>query len=383
MENPMEQEELLKLIDKYKSGTLSEEEKLFLDSWYSQYAAKKESDFKTETLHDNLLLIRNGIESALVSEGITLERKIVKLHQWRKVAAAAAVFLAIVGTAIYFVLPTKDEGLLAMQNIHAGGQSAYLTLANGKNIKLSGYPVNRLSSQGGVQISQTKDGKLIYAATVQHSDAAFVFNTLTVPLGGVYKVQLSDGSTVMLNSGSSLEFPVSFHGGERLVKLKGEGYFEVAKNPAMPFIVEAGKIRTKVLGTHFNISTYADDKVQQATLLEGKIQVHENGTDHTVILEPGQQASLTGNQLQVANVEAADFAAWHEGTFVFNNESLKIVMQQLSRWYNVEVDYATLPDRKLYMRMSREVNLAEVLRRISLTSNIKFSFREGRVAVTN
>lgn len=382
MENPMEQEELLRLINSYKSGTLSDEEVQFLDSWYNQYAAKKESDFKTETLPDNLLLIRNGIESVLAGEGITLDRKIVKLNPWRRIAAAA-VLLVTLGTAIYFVLPRKDEGLAAMQNIHAAKQSAFLTLANGKNIKLSGYPRNVLSRQSGVQVSQTKDGKLIYSAPVQNSDAAFVFNTLTVPLGGIYKVQLSDGSTVMLNSGSSLEFPVSFHGSERLVKLKGEGYFEVAKNPAMPFIVEAGKIRTKVLGTHFDISTYADDKVQRATLLEGKIQVHENGTDHTVILEPGQQASLTGNQLQVAKVEAADFAAWHEGTFVFNNESLKIVMQQLSRWYNVEVDYATLPDRKLYMRMSREVNLSEVLRRISLTSNIKFSYKEGRVAVTN
>ena len=271
----------------------------------------------------------------------------------------------------------------AKEEIGPGCNCGMLRTAEGKEIVLSDSNALAGIKTPGVRIRRGKEGQLIYTAVPGNYEDAAVMNTLMTPMGGKYEVRLSDGTTVVLNSGSSLEFPVGFHGSERRVKLSGEAYFEVTKDPLKPFIVESGKGRIKVLGTRFNISNYADDGVLKTTLISGKIEFTELNTAQSVVLKPGEQASVKAGHLQVDPVSAEDFMAWKNDMFVFSNEELSVIMRQLSRWYDVDVDYSTIPDRRLFVRISKGVNLSEVLEQFALTSNLKFKVEGRRISFVN
>lgn len=293
--------------------------------------------------------------------------------------AASIIFVFGLGALAYlFFYKTNDTPI----DVKPGGNYATLNLARGSSIDLQTVVPGLVTSNGSTRIYKKANGEIVYLSYAKDSLSSRL-NTLFTPKGGQYKVTLSDGSTVTLNSGSSLKFPNGFYGDERVVTLTGEAYFEVAKNPLKPFIVHCGEITTRVLGTKFNISAYREDGKIKATLLSGKIRVSQNNMRNTTVLLPGQQATIGNNSIAVAAVDAEDYTEWHNGTFLFNDEDLSSVMRHLARWYNIDVDYSSLPDRKLYVRISKNVNLSDVLRMISITSNLKFQFKEGRLAVIN
>lgn len=267
--------------------------------------------------------------------------------------------------------------------IMPGGNYATLLTADGKKVDLKAVAPAAIAKIQGVVISKTADGQIVYTAEKGHTQATSIWNSIVTPLGGKYRVRLSDGTIVILNSGSKLEFPVGFHGPERRVKLIGEAYFEVTKDPSRPFMVVSGDGSTEVLGTKFNVSNYPEDRMVKTTLLEGKVKFSRNDMrGGAQVLNPGEQAILNGDAIQVIQVNAADLMAWKDNKFVFKNVQLAAVMRQLSRWYNIEVDYNSLPDRRLYVNISCDVNLSEVLRMMSVTSGIKFNVEGRRVSVT-
>ncbi len=313
-----------------------------------------------------------------ISIRIDAESRVVALRpwygQWLFKAAASFVIIVFAGFFAYTYFAKPDQG----EDIQPACNCASLMTSNGQEIKLETKKTGEVIAQSGVKVTKTAEGQLVYTADPAIAGAAAVMNTLTTPLGGKYKVLLSDGTSVILNSGSSLEFPIGFHGTERRVKLSGEAYFEVTKDPLKPFIVQSGVGITRVLGTKFNVSNYPDEPVSRTTLLEGKVQFSGNG--ETAVLQPGQQASLNKKGLQVATVNAEEAMAWKDGLFIFNNEELSVIMRQLGRWYDVDVDYNTIPDRRLYVKISRDVNLSEVLGQFALTSNLKFKVEGRRVS---
>lgn len=289
-------------------------------------------------------------------------------------AAASFIVFAFIGFFTYNYFAKPDQG----ENIQPACNCASLMTSSGQEIKLEDNKAGEALAQSGVKVRKTAEGQLVYTADPAIAGSAAVMNTLVTPLGGKYKVLLSDGTAITLNSGSSLEFPVGFHAAERRVKLSGEAYFEVAKDPLKPFIVQSGAGTTRVLGTKFNISNYPDDRIVHTTLLEGKVRFSGNG--ETAVLQPGEQASLNNSGLRVTAVNADEVMAWKDGFFVFKNEELSVIMRQLSRWYDVDVDYSSIPDRRLYVKISRNVNLAEVLGQFALTSNLKFKVEGRRVS---
>ncbi|MEJ2884094.1 FecR family protein [Pedobacter sp. GR22-6] len=289
-------------------------------------------------------------------------------------AAASFIIFVFIGFLTYNYFEKSDQG----ENIQPACNCASLVTSSGQEIKLEDEKAGEVLARSGVKVKKTAEGQLVYTADPAITGSAAVMNTLVTPLGGKYKVLLSDGTSVTLNSGSSLEFPVGFHGTERRVKLSGEAYFEVSKDPSKPFIVQSGAATTRVLGTKFNVSNYPDEPVQRTTLLEGKVQFSGNG--ESALLQPGEQASLHKGRLQVAEVNTEDAMAWKDGLFIYKNEELSVIMRQLSRWYDVDVDYSTIPDRRLYVRINRDVNLSEVLGQFALTSNLKFKVEGRRVS---
>ena len=245
---------------------------------------------------------------------------------------AAAVVLLVFSLGSYFIFKAKQQQPVVSSKLTdkvntdfpPGRNQAELTLADGTKIKLNDSKDGDIASQGNTKIIKIK-GRLSY-----HSEKAtsVEFNTITTPRTGQFQLELADGTRVWLDAASSLRFPTSFSGKERVVELQGQGYFEVAHNTAMPFHVKARGVQIGVLGTHFNIMAYDDESHLKTTLLEGSVSLRTtsfNGTmGKAVMLKPGQQAiisnaigtSHTGRadiKLIQADVEQA--VAWKNGFF--------------------------------------------------------------------
>ncbi|MFW0715291.1 FecR family protein [Pedobacter sp. N23S346] len=364
--------ELVQLLDYFKETDEQELRNLILQAL--QEIQDDQLDAKRASHLANLsVAIMNKIGQTDAIEQPASKPLFFKLTRSKifKIAASIAI--------IAFLGYLANSSLKVDQQIKPGGNYATLINAEGKEFDLS--DANPLpASECCVSITKTNDGRIIYTATANAGQMPNTVNKITTPMGGHYKITLSDGSLVMLNSGSSLEFPVGFNGSQRKVKLTGEGYFEITKNAEKPFIVEAGTNEVEVLGTKFNISSYDDDQIWSTTLLEGKIRFKDN-KQYTTTLKPGEQLHVENGKAALKNIDAEEAMAWKDGKFIFKNEDLATVMHKISRWYNVEVAYNKLPDRRLYAKISMDASLNEVLRMISLTSNLKFKVEGRRITL--
>ena len=217
-----------------------------------------------------------------------------------------------------------------------------------------------LAWQGSTVITNLQTATLVYNSGTGNSVP--VYNTLSTPGGGQYKLVLPDSTKVWLNASSSIRFPSAFRGSERSVTVTGEAYFEVAKNAAMPFIVAVKGVQVRVLGTHFNIMAYDDESSLNTTLLEGSVKVMQG--EQTSLLLPGQESKISreGNMV-VVRADMDEVMAWKNGWFQFRSYDMKKVMRQISRWYNVEIAYeGIMPTRHFSGMVSRENSIGQVLR---------------------
>ena len=312
------------------------------------------------------------------------------LHQPAFKYAAAAILIIAVGFFLWSSLlkripaTSPDKRLAIKTDIAPGSQGAILTLADGRQVVLDSLGNGVVADQTGTQVL-LQDGKLIYdhaASTVEQ----VAYNAISTPKGRQFQLILPDQTKVWLNAASSLKYPTHFSGKERRVEIKGEAYFEVAKNAAMPFYVDIDSTTTvRVLGTHFNINAYDNESSIKTTLLEGKVLVKSDvgskkyDAQNSVILKPGQQAVLAGHSLltidQSPNIEKV--MAWKNGVFNFEEATLQEVMHQLERWYDIDVQYETgIPKLQFVGKMGRDLSLNNVLRGLELS---KVHFRlEGR-----
>lgn len=305
---------------------------------------------------------------------ITLKPR--KSTLWYYAVASIALVMSVAG----FLLLNKKQATQNTNDLLPGGSIAMLTVGGADTLNLQQLKTNGLLKKtAGVIIAKASNGTLTYTAYGTDTVALNQTNTLITPRGGQYHVRLSDGTEVLLNSESKLEFPVGFTGKERRVVLTGEAYFEVAKNKHKPFIVTTAGQNVQVLGTKFNISNFAEDGGPVTTLTEGSVKV--SNPLAAAVLKPGQQSHTSAAGITVTNVDAELYSAWKNGEFVFENAPLDVIMHKLSRWYNFETDYSKLPQKSLYMKIGRQVNLSEVLGMITTTSGIKFRIDERRVTV--
>lgn len=305
---------------------------------------------------------------------------------WRRLGVAVS-FLFLVGFGAYIYNNQKKQ-IVAKKSIAKtrtkndalpGGNKAILTLASGKTITLDSAQNGLLAQQGTTKINKTRNGQLVYEAGT-NADAP-VINTISTPRGGQYQLVLPDGSKVCLNSASSLSFPTRFTGKTREVTITGEAYFEVAKNPQMPFRVKSDNTTVEVLGTHFNIMAYSDEVEMKTTLLEGSIKI-SNGTANG-ILKPGQQAVLNkAGKLKVLNdVDVDDEIAWKDGIFQFRDAGIDAIMRQAARWYDVEVAYeGKIPQREFTGRISRNVKASQLMNMLGY-AGIKFKIENKRITI--
>lgn len=185
--------------------------------------------------------------------------------------------------------------------------------------------------------------------------------------GGQYQVILPDGTSVWLNALSTLKFPSTFSGKTREVELKGEGYFEVAKNKAIPFKVFTPLQEVEVLGTHFNINSYGDEPTTETTLLEGSVSVIQLKSKKSALLKPGQQSSVSEiGRIKIENIKAENVIAWKNGMFKFENSDISNVTRQFSRWYDLDFEFkGPIPDIKLWGEVHRNTDFVKALEVLS------------------
>lgn len=363
-----------------------------------------------EDYHADKPVFTSEKSDAILSEIVKIktqsQRRTRIIHRNWMYAAAAAALIFITITVVIFRSnkPVNEinqvveipktiikEKPLYKNDIKPGGNQAILTLADGTKIVLDKAAEGTLARQGNTTVIKLDDGRLAYnMQTVSKiRTTKMTYNTLSTPRGGQYRVTLPDGTIVWLNASTSLRFPIAFTGNERKVEVKGEAYFEVAKNEAMPFIVTAENSEIKVLGTHFNVSAYADDKVLKTTLLEGSVEfsvVKKAGSENeagTIKLQPGQQAQLNdANTLTVVEADTKEAIAWKNGYFIFNNEDIESIMQKIMRWYDVKVVY-DVNDKNIYFtgNISRAENVSEVLRVLELTETVHFKIEGKTITV--
>lgn len=379
----MDQQHIESLLQKFASGTITEAEQQTLSDYMS---AVDEPLFKQLMEQYELTVQAQGVpgepDEVLYQRiqqriaGIASPDRSVIRRRWY-MAAAAILLLVIAGGAYRYFRQAPQKPMIVSNTPEPdalpGGNKAVLTLADGSQVKLDSAG-NQVIAQGSTAIQQ-QHGQLQY--TVQKT-AEVSYHALSTPRGGQFQLLLPDGTRVWLNSASVLRYPTAFAGAERVVELQGQGYFEVAKNASQPFKVVVNDMEVQVLGTAFDIMAYPEEGRVNTTLQEGAVRVKHG--EAAKLLRPGQQAVLNtaGHSLAVQEVDVDQAIAWKTGFFEFDNEQLAVIMRQIARWYDVEVDYGEINDRKRFGgRISRNLPLSQVLRILEANGAV---FRlEGKV----
>lgn len=381
----MTKERLFYLLHRYVQNQLSSDEEEELMAYVGHETSQPLLDEVMERLGETLeipphLQVPSEEMLAEISRDqrfrVYRERRIGSAKHWRSLA------LLLSGVAaIWFLIYVKTGSAPEEKTISPGTKAAILTLADGKKISLNAEEDKLISVQGATRI-QASNGKLIYQPIEgnSHLDSSME-NTITTPSGGEYQATLPDGTKVWLNAASSIRYPVDFETEMREVSITGEVYLEVTQRKNQPFYVKAGNTQVEVLGTKFNVSTYPEDKEAHTTLIEGRVKVLAHGQEQ--LLKPGQQATVSESAgIQLADVDIEEVLAWKNGYFAFSNEPLEQVMTKISRWYNVEVEYAIDPaNKRLEGTVSRMEDIHQLLKALELTKTAHFKIKEGRIIV--
>ncbi|WP_430815963.1 FecR family protein [Carboxylicivirga sp. RSCT41] len=306
----------------------------------------------------------------------TSSKKQFKIPLWTRIAAAVVLPLMIVSGLLLFNRGLNNNAQQLSEAITPGTKKAVLLINNKEVLDLSNNSDTTLLLDGLVSV-ENKQAALIYRqADKQKQSKRGGWHTVIVPKGGEYKLTLSDGTNVWLNSDSRLSFISSFTGKERIVQLEGEAYFDVSHNPNQPFIVETNDMKVKVYGTGFNVKSYDNESVDQVTLVEGSVGIKLVREAYKEIrLNPDMQFCLNKDTSKgvLKSVIAGNYVGWKDGVFQFNDEDLESVLNKLARWYNVEVKFESVQARSI--RFSGEVKrlsqLPQVLELLEIGSGIK------------
>ena len=403
---------IAELIYKYRNNTLSESESDELNTWIAKSNANRQ--LFSELLDDEALfgelLEMEGEETDSRVQSILKkvedmagparkEGVVRKLRRKSWYWAAAALLVAFSGT-IYFInrktVAVEGVPVVARAPIEPGGDKAILKLADGTLIPLDSSAGDVINLHN-VNIRR-ENGMVVYSsADDREKNVVPSINTIQTPKGGQYQVVLPDGTRVWLNAASSITFPTVFTGKERHVEITGEAYFEVAamysaekinkEKKKVPFLVRintpggsAGEV--VVLGTHFNINAYGDEPVVRTTLVEGSIVMRKGKT--VLKMQPGQQlsAAVNDNTFKTSYPNMQEVLAWKNGRFIFNNSSAVEIMRQISRWYDVKIEFeGDLSSVYFSGGISRKDDVSKLLAILESEGRLEFTVKGKTISV--
>lgn len=299
-------------------------------------------------------------------------------HLWYY-AAAVCVGIGLVIGILYLQKPATTVSVVALNDTK--GYKAVLVLDDGKRISLEDTLRQTVAETMGTRVL-TEGNVLWYDTRTSQETKGIEKHRIIVPRGGEYKLILSDGTKVWLNSESELEYPVKFVGSAREVNMKGEVCFEVAQNVSRPFVVKAGETSVTVLGTLFNVEAYPENQHLTTTLVKGKVMIGTGKIQQ--ILLPDEQAIVEkSGTISVRKVHAADYVSWTNGICHFTEASLEEIMVKLARWYNMEFFFAdpSLKEAHFTLDIQRYDRVATILSKIEKTGRVQFKVTENTVII--
>ena len=366
------------LLQKYFEETLEPEERRQLAVWL--WADRKNRDLLAKlrgdrTLHDRFEEYEK-IDVVREFELLTLRYDRVKrrrmIIRW---SGVAAVLIIVFCSIPLFRL--SDSQLQDELVVKEGKLQAMLTTADGNVISIQERMA--LRDLGVFQIRDSVK-ELICGPNLPARDS-LRYNRLEVPRGGEYTLVLADGSYVRLNSESSIRFPERFSDSFREVEIEGEAYLEVKKDSTRPFIVHVKELEIEVLGTRFGVRVYQDESMASTTLAEGRVRVIAGKSK--VVLVPGEQAYWTEGKLRKREVDVNAVLAWVDGLFVFKHDELSYVINQLSRWYDVEFRFKDekLKEFQFTGTVNRDEGLDGILNLMERMNVVSFEKRNGYIWV--
>lgn len=375
---------IVKLYSKYLQETITQEESQVLQDWIEKNDPEGHilHYFKKNNAEEAMSYLQSLDANQAFSQFNQKKKSLIFLQRKNRFIKIAACVCILVGGYLLFnhshqiiKLEEKQE-MLVQADIAPGSNKAYLILSDGSQLDLGEESETQIDDQG-VSIMTDENG-LKYEETKKNS-SKIVYNTLVIPKAGTYNLTLSDGTKVWMNSLSELKFPLTFSEKERTVYLKGEAYFEVKSNPNQPFIIKVDENLIKVTGTSLNVNAYSEK--MRTTLVEGRAQVtHDLHTFHA--LKEGYEGILSDDfKLKKANLKK--ILAWKNSDFYFSKDSIKDILEQISRWYDVEIiEKGTAPQNlTITGNISRDLPLSQVLELLQYTSQIKFNIQDQKLEV--
>ncbi|MGA6118497.1 FecR family protein [Sphingobacterium anhuiense] len=356
-----------KVLDK----TISEDELIELDQWYTSYNDNEVTELSEQELQD----LGRKLYTIIKEKN---NPPIKRINFIRIISSCAAVLaMLLIGYWLYFSFNDGNE------HAHLENKQAVIRDAKGNEHTFDDLQVGEQRQAGALAYMKEKDGSIVFLENNKEQSNNEI-STVITPKGGEYKIHLPDGTMVWMNADSKLEFNVAFSKHERHVKLQGEAYFEVKHLNNTPFIVETPKEKIRVLGTKFNVYAYLSEEKSITSLTEGSVQVgSKDKVEKAVILKPGQQSVRSGNKVNIQNFDVNEVLAWKNGEFMFNQVRLEEVTEALARWYDVEFEFsdAELRAVEIWGTLSKSENLEQNLLALQKTVSAKFEIKGRRVMV--
>lgn len=299
-------------------------------------------------------------------------------------AAACALVMALGGWWLLRTGQSADGGALVGEYGIHGSRQICLQLSDGKRVALCSEDTLQLQEQD--KTIEVRGGEIAYSGERKADSWEEVWNTLTVPKGAEFRIKLSDGTVVHLNADSRLQYPMLFSGKERRVRLQGEAWFEVAKSAEIPFYVMAEDLEIRVYGTSFNVNTHGMRAVQ-TVLTEGEVGVRSLRSGKEVRMVPGQLAEYgrSDRELRIREVNVRQYTAWKEGYFYFDDRSLEEMMDELARWYDMEIVYQSNHGKMLHFSgyVQRYKDVRRILATLTEAVGIRFKVTGNRIIINN
>ena len=313
-------------------------------------------------------------------------RRRARLRRFLAWSGAAAAVLAVAWFFVHKPAEMVTGDPFEIAEVIGGQADVTLVLANGQEVAVQKDSSFRLTI-GAMNVEQASGEGLRYTeardSLQAESPAVVEYNTVKVPRGGEYMLTLADGTRIWLNSETELKFPVRFVGKTREVEIVGEGYFEVTKDSSRQFIVHAGEMQTRVLGTSFNVKAYADEELREVTLVSGKVRVNANG--ERTVLSPGWQATWDEfhQQLGRRQVDVKPVISWTTGMFDFVDMPLEKLVAQLGRWYDVDFFFVneSIKGIRFTGAVKRSNTLKYMLDFVAMTSDVRYEVKGKTVCL--
>ena len=394
----MDKKSILTLLDRYLKSQSNTKEKEKLDEFFEENSNSIEASKSIENVSKLEDKIFNYIQFG-IKEQVKKESTLNRMPYLQIAASILVIFLF--STTIYFYrssLASKSQlpiaqGVAKIEDKQPAKNIAILTLGNNSQIVLDEASNGEIAQESGVSILKTDKGELIYkirnSNKLSNNDLN-KYNTISTPMGGKFKVILPDGSLVVLNAASTLKYPVHFDEKLRKVSFTGEAYFEIAKledkrKKRVPFYVYSNDQIVEVLGTHFNINSYDNEEYSKTTLLEGSVKIiNEKSAAPAKILKPGQQAVIKRGDIQtkIMIADEAQALAWKDGYFLFKNTNIKDVVNELERWYNIDIQYEDeMEFENITGYISRNVKISSVLKMLQLSGIVNYEINGNKIII--